>query len=89
MIHNIIKVCLEAIAEKSIGPTFTTRNLFLISSILYNARTYFDSNFLTFDNYPKSSQIISIDNSNYIYIYHAEIGLQLLNNLIFSNYISI
>lgn len=89
MIHTIIKVCLEAIAEKSIGPTFTTRNLFLISSILYNSRTYFDSKFVTFNNYPKSSQIISIDNSNYIYTYNAEIGLQLLNNLVFSNSISI
>ncbi len=89
MIHNIIKVCLEAIAEKSIGPTYTTRNLFLISSILYNSRTYFDSKFVPFDNYPKSSQIIDYNNSNYIYTYSAEIGLQLLNSLVFSNSISI
>jgi hypothetical protein len=85
MIHKVIKACLEAIAEKSIGPTFTTRNLFLISSILYNARTYFDSTFVTFDNYPKSSQNIGKENALFIYTYHAEIALLLLNSSIFSN----
>lgn len=85
MIHKVIKSCLEAIAEKSIGPTFTTRNLFLISSILYNSRTYFDSKFVTFDNYPKSSQLGNNNISKYIYIYNAELGLTLLNSLLFSN----
>lgn len=89
MIYNIIKICLEAIAEKSIGPTFTSRNLFLISSILYNSRTYFDYNFITFDNYPKSSQLIRKENSFFVYTYSAEIGLQLLNSKVFSNSISI
>ncbi len=89
MIHQVIKACLEAIAEKSIGPTFTTRNLFLISSILYNSRTYFDSKFDTFDNYPKSLQLIDSSNSIYIYTYCTEIGLNLLNNSVFSNSISI
>ncbi len=85
MIHHVIKVCLEAIAEKSIGPTFTTRNLFLISSLLYNSRTYFDTKFVPFDNYPKSSQVIDLNNSNYIYTYSAEIALTQLNTLLFSN----
>lgn len=85
MIHKVIKACLEAIAEKSIGPTFTTRNLFLISSILYNARTYFDSNFVTFDNYPKSTHLISKDHRLFIYTYLAEIALPLLNSSNFSN----
>ncbi len=85
MIHKVIKACLEAIAEKSIGPTFTTRNLFLISSILYNARTYFDSTFVTFDNYPKSSQIIGKENALFIYTYNAEIALLSLNSSNFSN----
>ncbi len=89
MIHKVIKACLEAIVEKSIGPTFTTRNLFLISSILYNSRTYFDRNFTPFDNYPKSNQIINQSNSYYLYIYSAEIGLTLLNNTLFSNSIAI
>ncbi len=89
MIYQVIKTCLEAIAEKSIGPTFTTRNLFLISSILYNSRTYFDRNFVTFDNYSKSIQTIDSNNSLYIYTYSAEIGLNLLNSSVFSNSISI
>ncbi len=89
MIHQVIKTCLEAIAEKSIGPTITSRNLFLISSILYNSRTYFDSKFIPFDNYPKSLQLIDSSNSIYIYTYCTEIGLGLLNNSVFSNSISI
>ncbi len=89
MIHKVIKTCLEAIVEKSIGPTITTRNLFLISSILYNCRTYFDSKFIPFDNYPKSLQLIDSSNSFYIYTYSAEIGLNLLNSSVFSNSITI
>lgn len=85
MIHKVIKACLEAIAEKSIGPTFTTRNLFLVSSILYNARTYFDSNFIPFDNYTKSTHLIGKENAIFVYTYHAEIALPLLNNAYFSN----
>ncbi len=79
MIHLIIKSCLEAIAEKSIGPTYTSRNLFLISSILYNSQTYFDPKFTPFDNYSKSSHIISSSYALYIYTYNAEIALTLLN----------
>jgi hypothetical protein len=83
MIYHIIETCLKATAQKSIGPTFTTRNLFLISSILYNTQTYFDASFNTFDNYPKSNFIMSNSYSSFLYIYSAEIALSILNSTLF------
>jgi hypothetical protein len=89
MVYTILETCLKATAEKSIGPTFTTRNLFLISSILYNTQTYFDSSFETFDNYPKANFVISNNYIPYLYIYSAEIALPILNSTNFSNSIAI
>ncbi len=81
MIHLIIEACLQATAEKSIGPTITTRNLFLISSILYNSQTYTNSRFVTFDQYPQYNGTTRIPNmyKTHIYIYAAQVALELLN----------
>lgn len=75
MIYRVIEACLEATAEKSIGPTYTSRNLFLISSILYNNHTYFDRNFTPFDGYRKSLFILPRSHMAHIYTYAAEVGL--------------
>ncbi len=55
MIELFIEIALKAIAEKSIGPTVTTRNLFILSSIFYNTSTFYNPIFVTFDNFPKLS----------------------------------
>ncbi len=78
MIHRVIQALLQATAEKSIGPTYTTRNLFLCSSLLYNAQTYWNPSFTTFDNYPKSSSVVSSRFAIYLTTLCAEIGLPLI-----------
>ncbi len=85
MIHRVIQALLQATAEKSIGPTYTTRNLFLCSSLLYNAQTYWNFSFTTFDNYPKSSSVVSSRFALYLTTLCAEVGLSLLNQSCFSN----
>jgi hypothetical protein len=80
MLYQIFEVALQATAELSIGPTITSRNLFLLSSILYNAQTYFLPRFTTFDNYPKISandnSFIPIVYKQHIYTYCAEVALR-------------
>ncbi len=85
MIELFIEIALKAIAEKSIGPTVTTRNLFILSSIFYNTSTFYNPIFVTFDNFPKLSYSMSMIQKNYLYMYVAEYSFKELNPLLFQN----
>ncbi len=85
MIEIFIETALKAIAEKGIGPTIATRNLFILSSIFYNIQTFTNPYFVPFDNFPKATYTMSMIQKNYLYLYVSEYVFEQLNPTLFQN----
>jgi hypothetical protein len=81
-ITNYYKTILNLIIEKSLGPTFAARTLFIYSSILYNGYGYIETikNTDNFNNVTKLELELE-DKEKYYYISHIGLlGISLLNS---------
>ncbi len=87
IITDLFETLLKATAEKSIGPTVTSRNLFITSSVLYNTQTFYDSAFTPEDGFPRGSPTLryTLSNRNPLYTYVTEIYLEAVRSQFFQN----
>lgn len=81
MIEIIFEKCIVGLIENHVGATIFSRALFILASVLYNVRGFYDEDFVEFDGFPQMDRNITVHNSDliYLYIYATSVILGLLN----------